>query len=101
VYYLKYVRLILVSLFKQVNKGPLMNSCKQFHIQLQMTKCFIHFITFKIFFIYFYISKFIFFSAQLSTIYSTLKNFQQFFYMQETNILSNCFIQFYFLIKGQ
>ena len=37
----------MVSLLKQVNEGPLMNSCKQFYIQLQMTKYCIHFITVK------------------------------------------------------
>jgi transposase len=46
-YYLRYVRHIVVSLLKQVNKGPLMNSCEQFHIHLKMTKYYIHFITFK------------------------------------------------------
>jgi len=34
--------------------------------------------------------------------YSALKNFQQFFYMQETNISSNCFIQLlYCLMMGE
>jgi len=45
VYYLKYVRHIVVTLLKEADKGPLMNSCKQFYIHLQMTKYCIHFIT--------------------------------------------------------
>ena len=35
----------MVTLLKEADKGPLMNSCKQFYIHLQMTKYCIHFIT--------------------------------------------------------
>ena len=46
-----------------------MNSCKQYYIQLQMTKYCIHFITFKSFFLYIFIFLNLYFQVHNSVHY--------------------------------